>query len=750
MKKVFLQLLVVCVVNSVISFLLIADVIRVGAGSYSTVLPAGTQPPPGNILRTSKVRGPMPSNDWWSSLAWPGNTFAQYPHPLAVKVETSGLRIHYPGPSIRGDTRAVYGSMPANSADFILGHSSVTNFSRPLVDGFSDWFVNLRFATNQYAMTLSFGHGSPFVYAVYENGAPHLTFAEPPKVWTSENVQSAIGITIQGRHYGLFGPSGAFWSGRGSNVISCHSQDKGHFSIAVLPDPSPATFALFQRYAHAHVTGTEVSWKYDPKTAEVTTQFDFQTTPREGTERGTLFALYPHQWRHTESPLLPLVYQSVRGTMKLAEGVSFRTRSRFPGILPALPDAGGSDPASIAMSLATDLSRPTGDAKDSYWANKQLARLATLIPIAEIYGLPQAEELRRNVQANVENWLTAVEPSGQPKTSRLFCYNSNWGTLIGSPSSYGSDKELNDHHFHYGYLLKAAAEVARHDPAWAQTNRWGGMVDLVIRDFASPDRNDPMFPFLRNLDPYAGHTWASGHSQFGDGNNNESSSEAMNAWTSLILWGEATGRTALRDLGVWLYTTEMQAIQEYWFDVTGENHPPSFTPSVMTMMWGGKGANETWFTADPQLVHGINWLPMHGGSLYLGHFPDYAAKNYQALVTEHKSDRWNNWPDLIWMYRALSDSADAIRLFEAASPTLKLEDGNSWTNARHWIYNLHKLGQPDPTITASEPLTTVFRQGNKRTYVVYNLRDSTRTVRFSDGQEVRVKKIGYTLQRRAR
>ena len=110
---------------------------------------------------------------------------------------------------------------------------------------------------------------------------------------------------------------------------------------------------------------------------------------------------------------------------------------------------------------------------------------------------------------------------------------------------------------------------------------------------------------MRNFDPYAGHSWASGHAKFGDGNNNESSSEAMNAWYGMILWGEFTGDTAVRDRGIYLYTTEMQAIQEYWFDVHDENHPATFTPSVVTMVWGGKGANATWFTANPEAVHGI-------------------------------------------------------------------------------------------------------------------------------------------------
>src|SRR5688572_27738155 len=163
---------------------------------------------------------------------------------------------------------------------------------------------------------------------------------------------------------------------------------------------------------------------------------------------------------------------------------------------------------------------------------------------------------------------------------------------------------------------------------------------LFRSDIASPDRQDKLFPFLRNFDPYAGHSWASGHAKFGDGNNNESSSEAMNAWGGMILLGEAIGDRKLRDLGIYLYTSELHAIEEYWFDVHGDNRPAEYSPSVVTMVWGGKGVNATWFTAEPEMIHGINWLPITGASLYLGRFPEYAEKNYQALVSECGSTAW--------------------------------------------------------------------------------------------------------------
>ena len=45
------------------------------------------------------------------------------------------------------------------------------------------------------------------------------------------------------------------------------------------------------------------------------------TKPYEGTEAGTVTALYPHQWKYTNEKLSALTkytYASVRGVMKVA------------------------------------------------------------------------------------------------------------------------------------------------------------------------------------------------------------------------------------------------------------------------------------------------------------------------------------------------------------------------------------------------------------------------------------------------
>ena len=87
--------------------------VPVGAGGYVTALPAGAKGPQAEIFRTPSLTGPMPTNDWWSSLAWMTFSERQYPHPLAVAAEKGGLRVYYPGATITANKDAIFAFMPA-------------------------------------------------------------------------------------------------------------------------------------------------------------------------------------------------------------------------------------------------------------------------------------------------------------------------------------------------------------------------------------------------------------------------------------------------------------------------------------------------------------------------------------------------------------------------------------------------------------------------------------------------------------
>jgi endoglucanase Acf2 len=56
-----------------------------------------------------------------------------------------------------------------------------------------------------------------------------------------------------------------------------------------------------------------------------------------------------------------------------------------------------------------------------------------------------------------------------------------------------------------------------------------------------------------------------------------------------------TGNDTVRDLGAYLYTTEMVTIEQYWFDVDEIVFPEAYEHNCVGMVWGTKATHESWF-----------------------------------------------------------------------------------------------------------------------------------------------------------
>lgn len=717
----------IAVINSL--FVAQADVVKLGPGGYLTTAPKPCKPLPETIYKTPDLKGPILTSQWWSSLVWQPHSQPMFPHPLLLRCTETGLTVSYHGARINASKAGIFGS-GHGKGDFTIGHSGVATFPQADCGGFSDWFIATVFTSGSASLQTSFGHGSPFVFCEIANGNPTISFARPPQIWSGAAGDPVLGVSINGHNYGIFGASASSWSMKDDKTYVNNAKGKNYFTIALLPDKTPRTLALFGRYAHNHITDTRL--EFDIEGGVVKSTYRFTLTPCEGTNTGTLFALYPHQWKYSTSTLSEMTYNSVRGLMKVGQGTDFTTIVPVQGVLPMLPPEGIADRARMIKYLKAEADkRPSGFA-DTYWEGKHLGKLATLSGVAEaadaleLQGVFVAEIKRR-----LEAWFTAAPNKEQP----VFYYNANWGTVVGSRPSYGSDNSLNDHHFHYGYFIRAAAEVARTDPAWA--SKCKPMIELLIRDIASLDRNDPMFPYLRCFDKYAGHSWASGDANFGDGNNQESSSESLNAWYGMILWGQFTNNLVIRDAGIFLFNTERTAVEEYWFDVSGTNYPEGFPHVALGMIWGGKGAFATWFSGDIDCIHGINWLPFTPASLYMGRHPDYVKINHDRIVSVRKAGADYNagWGDLVCMFNALQDP-DTSAAYMDLYPNCKLESGNTHAFMYHWIHTLKNLGLNDATVTADYPLAVVFKKDKRRAYLAYNNDTRPLKVAFSDGTQL--------------
>ncbi|MBN0049062.1 glycoside hydrolase [Streptomyces actuosus] len=724
----------------------------VGRGSYTTQppgpLPSGCadlSTDPRHWVTSDAPSGAVPTNDWWSSILWKRTDCAYgeplFAQPLGYRAQSGGLGVSYSTtPAISGSGSGVGEYHFPYAEDFVVG---VAGLAAPevKVDDWSDWTVSPLLSDGAHTLRATIGSGLPFAYFRATGGDARIQAAPGAALTVWSRSGGTIGYRVDGHDYVAFAPTGATWSVNGSTLTSALA-GKGYFSVAVLPTTSStpasdraALAAQYGAYAHNHVTGTAVSYRYDESDSTVTTTYRYTTDALEGSATGTVAALLPHQWRHLASGSpLPQTYLSSRGPLKILAGIdAFTTSMVFHGVLPEVPavaDGSGTDAATLQNYLNAEKSDPTGQVSDdTYWTGKGLGRAARLAEIADQTGNTDVRDAALEaIRSRLTDWFTA----SANETKHLFYYDDAWGTLIGYPASYGSDQELNDHHFHYGYYVAAAATLAKFDPEWASSGGYGGMVDLLIRDADNYDRSDKRFPYLRDFDIYSGHDWASGHGSFAAGNNQESSSEGMNFDNALIQWGVATGDKAVRDAGIYMYTTQAAAIDDYWFDLHDEIYPSGFPHRQVGMVWGNGGAYSTWFSSAPEQIQGINLLPVTGGHLYLGRDPDYVKADYQDMLDRSGGTRPTLWTDIWYEYLALGDGDAALADFRADN-SFTSEEGESKAHTFHWIRNLAALGTVDSSVTADSPMAAVFVKNGRRTYVAANATSAGTTVHFSDG-----------------
>ena len=157
-------------------------------------------------------------------------------------------------------------------------------------------------------------------------------------------------------------------------------------------------------------------------------------------------------------------------------------------------------------------------------------------------------------------------------TGRLFQFNTTYDTLIGYPASHGSDFAIADNSLQYGYFLEAFVNVAQFDAGFVANlmPEISYMVNQVAMGPPSwypsgtPQPVLPNLPVLRMFNPFEGHDWANGINV--NGPDLESIAESIQFYSAMSQLGTMFNNTAWLNIGVYIYTTEVEAEKEYWFN----------------------------------------------------------------------------------------------------------------------------------------------------------------------------------------
>ncbi|MFZ9045435.1 MAG: glycosyl hydrolase [Cyclobacteriaceae bacterium] len=710
------------------------QVVAVGSGSYTTQFPgldqAGRNSFPGGTPQLSgeALNKPAPTNDWWSKLIQEDHANNLYNYPFAMQTRYDGLVVSYIPWGVQGDAQSI-----------VVGTKNL-NAGATTVSGYSDWTVTMNW-NNQFQATS--GIGMPFLYFEKETGQVANVLVNSGTV-VVEGERIIVSGSGNGANYVVYAPTGSSWTQNGNSFTSALN-GKSYWSLVMLPQSRSdvAQAALeYQKFAYVFPANTSTEWNYNTITSQLKTTFNVEVSVKEGMDDQVLQGLLPHQWRHlaSDSPEPQGdVYTSIRGPLKMLEGNEFSTSYGYHGILPTLPYLAnysqGFDLSQLSEKISSIENDQLSTWTDSYNEGQVMNRLIQTARIAHKMGLVEArDKMIATVKERLEDWLTAEVG----EVAFLYYYNQDWTALLGYPAGHGQDNNINDHHFHWGYFIHAAAFMEQFEPGWA--SQWGEMVDLLVRDAASPNRNDALFPFLRNFSPYAGHCWANGFASFPQGNDQESTSESMQFNSSLIHWGSITGNEEIKELGIYLYVTEQAAIEEYWFDIYEEIFPDN-QYALVSRVWGNSYDNGTFWTADIAASYGIELYPIHGGSMYLGHSHAYVERLWNEIESNtgilNNEVNPNLWHDTMWKYLSFTDPQKAIDLYNGY-PDRELKFGISDAQTYYWLHTMNAMGKVDATVTADYPVAVAFKSGESYTYAAHNYEDAAIEVTFSTGYKLSV------------
>jgi Glycosyl hydrolase family 81 C-terminal domain len=404
---------------------------------------------------------------------------------------------------------------------------------------------------------------------------------------------------------------------------------------------------------------------------------------------------------------------------------------------------------------------------------------------------PQLGETKDQAAAEMRDLIlrTLEEMVGQwgdVFTANLLEYNPEYSTIYGYPDGFGAVGHLADHHYHYGYFLRAAAAIGRYDPAWLQ--RHLPIIKSLLLDVAAFDNGASGFPQLRNFNPYYGHSWADG-AAYG-GNNQESTSEAISFEIGMVELGELLNNAQWRDLGQYLYEQEILAVEQYWLnqdasltDIPSDpesacptgapfsavksmppvcyngNWPRAFVTykrdadgstqrhTLISRVFNDQLSRTTFFDGSPLAAYTIEAIPAGPSIVYLARNLPWLQATWQQLISD--DGFYQSQPDLkptkLGVYQDVAATMQALlpasgsdlsgtglaAALARINPLHPYFPAAMNTEAKYIAYTISALGALNGSYTVTTPSGGAFGSGSSTAFVAYNPTGAPTSVTFN-------------------
>ncbi|KAJ9062340.1 hypothetical protein DSO57_1011914 [Entomophthora muscae] len=619
-----------------------------------------------------KKEGPKQTNRWWQNLVLGSGNFTVALYPYLMQNLDSGVRIGYP--------------TITSSATNVISHF-VPNWE---VDFGKGTLAKSVVAEDDLSCTLQFGNvvsmplvrGSPYVTMEVENVRPTFKTIHAILNKTQNSDRQTVVELNNGQVWTFFTSAPAKWT-HSLGEMHLDSLYNGTIRVALVQEPVVHNLIILETHSTAYPISGNVTYNF-PSKNKALINFNFN---KKGKGDLLMFTL-PHQQDVLVEPHRVDLkgYSNIKGPLSAIKGSHWTIKEELTDIKWSSPNKINRD---FILKIKEAVRQEHGSYIDAaitgvYSFGKVVARFARMALIADEVGETSSRDKHiSSIKAAIEPWLTG-------NNTDALVYDKTWGGLITTDSlkDYKADfgnAMYNDHHFHYGYFLYAAAVVGKYDPAWLE--KWKKPLILLVRDFASPDQNDKYFPRFRQKDFYDGHSWASGIYEFYDNRNQESTSESVNGYYGMYLLGVALKNCRMTKLANLLLMTEIRSAKTYWHMYSGHSvYPKDFSKQkTVGIVWGTKVDYATWFGSNAEYIHGIQLLPFTPISHLLLDKP-WMEEAYPVMansLTRPQPPILGGWRTYIHMARAIIHPKAAYADFES-SPR-KMDDGNTLTNTLYWF-----------------------------------------------------------------
>lgn len=281
------------------------------------------------------------------------------------------------------------------------------------------------------------------------------------------------------------------------------------------------------------------------------------------TTKGYAKAIQADSWTLTESDLpVDMGFSPWSPTLRSVDTVSSDAV--------ALINAAGESELSQDINAQTNLN-------SMYYSGKALAKFAAIV-----YTLHDIADNTTLAATGLVKLQSAFSLFVNNTQIYPLYYESAWGGAVSSGTYQTGDSGLdfgntyyNDHHFHYGYFVYAAAVIGYLDPSWLDQGTNKQWVNMLVRDYANSITDDGYFPFSRSFDWYHGHSWAKGLFESGDGKDEESSSEDTMASYAVKMWGRTVNDTAMEARGNLMLAIQARSLPSYFLYADDNSVEPS-------------------------------------------------------------------------------------------------------------------------------------------------------------------------------